>query len=207
MSDQPRILDLTIETPIELDEYTELHDDFYTYELSKNLSSPLNICITSRRNRIGIAREIDIHIPPTIDHIIALDHCFYRHKRLYDISRLSTVDTTHVTSMNYMFCECTKLLNFNLQYISAWDVSRCMSMDYMFCECDRLFDFRPLESWKIHLNNSRRGFHTLNHTSGHTMINGGGITPHLLIYQLAHVTDEDLRRYPSWIDTNVIERY
>ena len=207
MVDQLQVLDLTIETPNELNDYMELNDDFYRYELSKSLSSPLNIRIASRRYRIGIAREIDVHIPSNVDHTITFDYCFYRHKQLYDISRLSTVDTSHVTTMHGMFYGCTELLNFNLQYISVWNTSKCMDMSTMFCECNRLFDFRPLESWKIHPNNSRRDFHTLNHTSRHPMINGGGRTPHLLIYHLAYVTDTDLRKYPSWIDTNVIERY
>ena len=62
-------------------------------------------------------------------------HWFYKFTNLTNISGLEYLNTTDVTDMSYMFCQCRKLTCLDL---SSFNTTNVANMSYMFYLCDQL---------------------------------------------------------------------
>ena len=80
-----------------------------------------------------------------------------RGSHIVDISALSDVDISNMTSMHYAFANCSSLTD--ISALSSWDISHVTDMSYMFEHCRSLTDLAALSSWNTsNVTNMNRTF-------------------------------------------------
>ncbi|RYP94088.1 peptidase, partial [Bifidobacterium pseudolongum subsp. globosum] len=72
---------------------------------------------------------------------------FYGQKFLASLSGLANWDVSRVTSMNYMFSNCTSLSD--LSALANWNVSQVTGMNSLFSNCSSLSDLSALANWNV----------------------------------------------------------
>ena len=72
--------------------------------------------------------------------------CFMNNMYLKEIYGLESIDTSNITHMNHMFCNCRRLKEIN---VSGWNTSKVMDMTKMFRACTSLEKIKGLEHWNV----------------------------------------------------------